>query len=628
MNCQSLSVSRTLCGLTLVAFLVGSPALGTTRIQNPLKPPDTTSPRGTLESFMSVLDRAYRIADAPGTQEDVLNLGRRALRTLDLSEFPPNFRNDFGFEAALMLKEVLDRIDLPPPDEIPGQAEVQGMRQNALAELYDSLRGGGSQSTTPGPFSAATGKWTIPNTEITIGQVAEGPRKGEWLFTPDTVERASIFYERVRHLPYKADATPNIYAAYAATPGHLNKRWDTWLPGWSKQIIVGQSVWQWVATLLTGLMLTGLILLLLRQGRRWDGRERAGHDQRHNWRLGTLIALGASVVLLRSADWFLDDVVNLTGVQLATMSWTLYLVRIGLVCWLVALALDEGAELLIRARRLAPKAAPSQLIRFFSGLIAVFAILGILIFTTQQMGLPAYSVVTGLGVGGLAVALAGQEMLRDLFGAVVIMASRPYRIGDWVVIGNQEGTVESIGFRSTRIRTFYDSLLSIPNGVVVSKTIDNMGMRTYRRIYTKLSIRDDTPAERIEAFLEGIKRIIQANPSTRKDYFHVVLNDFGKAGLDIMLYFFVKVPTWSEELVERQRVFLEVVRLAEALGIQIAPTQQIETLRGRPTEQTQTTASDEELRRIAADFGDDGASARPRGSKIFVAPHEESGQRT
>jgi MscS family membrane protein len=170
------------------------------------------------------------------------------------------------------------------------------------------------------------------------------------------------------------------------------------------------------------------------------------------------------------------------------------------------------------------------------------------IYTTQQMGLPAYSVVTGLGVGGLAVALAGQKMLRDLFGAVVIMTARPYRIGDWVIIGDQEGTVESIGFRSTRIRTFYDSLLSIPNGVVVSKTIDNMGMRTYRRVYTRLSIRDDTAAERIEAFLEGVKRIIQANPTTRKDYFHVVLNDFGSAGLDIALYFFVKVPTWSEEV--------------------------------------------------------------------------------
>jgi MscS family membrane protein len=208
------------------------------------------------------------------------------------------------------------------------------------------------------------------------------------------------------------------------------------------------------------------------------------------------------------------------------------------------------------------------------------------------------------------------------------MTARPYRIGDWVVVGDQEGTVEAIGFRSTRIRTFYDSLLSIPNGVIVTKTIDNMGMRTYRRVYTKLSIRDDTPAERIEALLEGIKRIIQANPTTRKDYFHVVLNDFGKAGLDIMLYFFVKVPTWSEELVERQRILLEVIRLAEAIGVQIAPTQQIETSRGQPADQPQTAVTEDELRRIAADFGVEGASARPRGAKIFVAPHEESRQRT
>ncbi|MEA3275164.1 MAG: mechanosensitive ion channel family protein [Pseudomonadota bacterium] len=166
---------------------------------------------------------------------------------------------------------------------------------------------------------------------------------------------------------------------------------------------------------------------------------------------------------------------------------------------------------------------------------------------------------------------------------------------------------------------------TIPNSEAVSKNIDNMGMRTYRRVYTKVGIRYDTPPERVEAFLEGIKRIIQANPTTRKDYFHVVLNDFGPDSLVVMLYFFVKVPDWSAELVERQRVFLEVIRLADALGVGFAfPTQtlEIESFPGQPGREPRPAASDDELRRIAEDFGR-GTSARPGGLGIFVPPHEE-----
>ena len=174
--------------------------------------------------------------------------------------------------------------------------------------------------------------------------------------------------------------------------------------------------------------------------------------------------------------------------------------------------------------------------------------------------------LAGLGVGGLAVALAARETLTDVFGSLMILADRPYRIGHWVIIGDKEGTVQSIGLRSTRICTVYDSVLTIPNSTAVSGIVDNMGMRSWRRVKTMVGILYDTPPERIKAFLEGIKRIIQTNTTTRKDYFHVVLNDFGPDHLAILLYFFFNVPDWSTELVERQRVFLEVIRLAHAPG--------------------------------------------------------------
>jgi MscS family membrane protein len=172
----------------------------------------------------------------------------------------------------------------------------------------------------------------------------------------------------------------------------------------------------------------------------------------------------------------------------------------------------------------------------------------ILVRGMQILGPDVVPLLAGLGVGGLAVALAARETLTDVFGSLMILADRPYRIGHWVKIGDKEGTVESIGIRSTRIRSSYDWVLSIPNSKAVPSIVDNMGGRRYRRVRTHIGIRYDTPPERIEAFLEDIKRIIHTNQATRKDYFHVALNDFGPDHLVVLLHFFVKVPDCSSML--------------------------------------------------------------------------------
>ena len=244
----------------------------------------------------------------------------------------------------------------------------------------------------------------------------------------------------------------------------------------------------------------------------------------------------------------------------------------------------------------------------------------------EDLGLPAYSVVAGLGVGGLAVALAAREILADFLGSVVIMWDRPFRIGDLIAVGDNEGFVMDIGFRSTRIRTLYDSVVTIPNSETVKASVDNLNERRYRRVKTIVSITYDTPAERIEGFLEGIKKVIQANPTTRKDYFHVVVHDFGSHSLDIMVYFFVIAPDLSKELVERQRIFLEIIRLAEAMRIRFAfPTQtiQVESFPGQPSLAPAHVVSDTQVQSIAQAFGPEGSQARPRGSNLFTPLHEE-----
>lgn len=192
----------------------------------------------------------------------------------------------------------------------------------------------------------------------------------------------------------------------------------------------------------------------------------------------------------------------------------------------------------------------------------------------QNLGINVLSVLAGLGLGGLAFALAAKDTCANFFGSLMILIDRPFAIGDWVVASGEEGTVEDIGFRSTRIRTFYDSVVSIPNANMANINIDNMGRRKYRRTNTTLGVTYNTPPEKIENFMEGIKDLIRNHPDTRKDYFHVCFSGYGASSLDIMLYFFLETSDWTAELKARQQLYLDILKLAEKLAVEFAfPTQ-------------------------------------------------------
>jgi small-conductance mechanosensitive channel len=189
-------------------------------------------------------------------------------------------------------------------------------------------------------------------------------------------------------------------------------------------------------------------------------------------------------------------------------------------------------------------------------------------------GLPLNSIITGLGIGGIAVAMAAKDTIANIFGFITIVTDRPFSIGDWVRIQSNEGTVEKLGFRSTQIRTFYNSVISIPNSTFLNSSVDNMGLRKYRRFSTNLSLTYSSEADDIESFCEGVRELIRQHPQTRKDYFFVHLNNLSDSSLDIMLYCFFEVESWNEELAARHRLLVDILRLAKQLSVNFAfPTQ-------------------------------------------------------
>ncbi len=203
-----------------------------------------------------------------------------------------------------------------------------------------------------------------------------------------------------------------------------------------------------------------------------------------------------------------------------------------------------------------------------------------LVFVAGNLDIDISSLLAGLGLGGLAFALAAKDTVSNLFGTLTIVLDRPFQVGDWVVIGDTEGTVEKVGFRSSRVRTFYNSLITVPNGTLLTATVDNLGVRRYRRFKTNLSLTYDTPPDTIDAFCEGVRELIRQHPYTRKDYFHVYLNGMAASSLDVLLYTFFEVPDWATELRERHRLIGDILRLADRLGVSFAfPTQTLHLTR-------------------------------------------------
>ena len=215
-----------------------------------------------------------------------------------------------------------------------------------------------------------------------------------------------------------------------------------------------------------------------------------------------------------------------------------------------------------------------QLVPLVRKTLKTFVVIIGTLFMLNNLNVPILPLITGLSIGGLAFALAAQDTIKNFFGSLMIFIDKPFQIGDWVTSGEVDGTVEEVGFRSSRVRTFRNSLMYIPNGKLADSLIDNHGLRKFRRFTTKITVTYDTPPVLMEVFVEGLRKIVLNHPNTVKDNFHVYFNDFGPSSLHIMFYIFFEVPAWGDELRCRHEVLLEIMKLAEKLGVNFAfPTQ-------------------------------------------------------
>lgn len=193
------------------------------------------------------------------------------------------------------------------------------------------------------------------------------------------------------------------------------------------------------------------------------------------------------------------------------------------------------------------------------------------VLVIQNLGYSVGSLLAGLGIGGLAVALAAQESLGNFFGSVSIAADRPFKIGDWIQVGDRiDGDVEEVGLRSTKVRTWAKSQLTIPNKVLASEIIENWSRMPKRRVKQVIAVTYETRPDQMDALVEDIRRILREDEGVHQEFILVNFTDFGQSGLEILVYYFTITIKWLEHMDVRQRINLKIMRAIEARGLSLA----------------------------------------------------------
>lgn len=326
--------------------------------------------------------------------------------------------------------------------------------------------------------------------------------QNEWVFSESTIQ-----------------SIPELY----------QKTFSSWLtfivdnlPEWAHKEWLGIQIWQYIAVFVW--LLTGLILMKIFNFLLDNYVRRMARKTTFTWDddLVDSIEKPSGYIFLMAFYFLTYSNLQFSVTISQALSFTLEIALSAAVVWLLYNLAEVVSKYLSVLTSKTDTTLDDQLIPLIRKTLRFFIVVMGIIAILQNNGYNVASLIAGLGIGGLAVALAARETLANFFGSLTIFLDRPFKIGDWIKTGSVEGTVEEVGFRSTRIRTFYNSLVSVPNSNLANTDIDNLGLRKYRRLKTVLNLTYSTTPEQMEAFVEGIKAIVKANKHFRQDYLSLI----------------------------------------------------------------------------------------------------------
>jgi len=519
--------------------------------RNPAKPADTSSPRETLRSFIEACNELSDIIHSEEffdrTSPKHHPVAERILDCLDLSEIPAYARQEVAGEAAVCLKEVLDRVEIPPESEIPN-----------IAAIVDA----GGPEKMP--------RWQIPRTRIMIARVEEGPHRHEYLFTPGTVSRINEYYDDIKSLPYRSAGpavSEGFHKWYFSAPGHpavaLIVRG---LPEWTRTQAFGLALWKWAGLVLTILIGLAVMVILYKLYRSLSALFRR-QGRMVLYCLAIILPLAAVLVpweIERAAQTYL----TLRGTPLYVVNFAADLTALLAILVVVFAISSRVAEVIIASPHINPQGLDAQVIRITARLASLAAAVIVFLEGGRYLGFPLTTLLASAGVGGLAVALASQDTLKNVFGTIMLMADKPYRVGERIIYGKYDGVVEDIGLRSTRIRLLTGHQATIPNDELARSDIENVGRRPHIRRITDIRIPLDTLREKVEEALKIIRAALEDHEGMEADFPpRVFFNDFNHDSFNIRFICWYHPPQYWDFLAFSERLNLEIFRAFEEKGI-------------------------------------------------------------
>ena len=357
--------------------------------------------------------------------------------------------------------------------------------------------------------------WRIPDTEITIYRVEEGPREGEFLFSPETIFRLKEFYNKVKDLPYKHDVfiTHDFFDFYTTTPGKLlPPKWSQWLPKWSNEIYLHQTIWQWCALFV---MPVCALLTVWALFRLWYRRAVAFSSGKKN--IGWFLVILAAVVMASLLKFVLTRHVNITGQVLIyvenTLQWIFIFLLVGLITWefmKVRIRVNTEEDVSTEEaedEEMGPSGSRSETLLFLlrKAVVAVMVSVVILLLLSS-LGINIGPLLAGAGVIGLAIGFGAQTLVRDILSGFFFLIDDAFRVGDYIETGSLKGRVDRISVRSLTLRHPRGMLITIPFGDLGSVTNYS---RDYVIMKLDIRVRYETDVDKVRKIVKKINEALQ-----------------------------------------------------------------------------------------------------------------------
>jgi MscS family membrane protein len=481
------------------------------------------SPASTIKNFAALMSQ-----DRPA----------QARKALDLSDIAFPVRDTEAPRYARLLLSVLARIPASVLDQVP-----------------DTFQGSQYAVTVP-----------ALNGQPLATLMLERHAAGAWQFSAATVSALPRTFQLVESLPQRSNLG---YVSDPAPEPSMEAR--AVMPSALLHPLLWLEVWQWFAILLllaVAWVIARIVRLLVGLALRIFLRplyERLAPVSMRS------LKRASGIIAATAFCWDMYPYMGLGGTWLLALIVLLKMAWIAGVSWLIAALVDilmdslgaRASALVQRADHiLIPIARKFAKFVVFVGATLVFA---------ASMDVNVAGLVAGLGIGGLVVALAAKDSVENIFGSLTILFDMPFGIGDWIKMGEVEGVAEEINLRSTRIRTFQDTVITLPNSNLIKASVDNFGARRYRRLNFTLGLSYVNDFVHIRQFCEAARAVLVGNEKVRADNAYVVLNTLTENSMGMLIQCYLLTTDYGEELQIREEILTQIVSLAAEKGVLLGP---------------------------------------------------------